>query len=73
MSNGRDLLPFLLGLPGLAIIGYAIKLTLEEARGLLFFGFLIVQAVILIYLLYIVVQNARSAWVDYRWSPDRLR
>jgi hypothetical protein len=73
MNEERNNLPIILGLIGLLFIGFAIKFTLEEISGSAFYIFLVIQGVILGYLLYVVVMRGKEAWVEYRWSPDRLK
>jgi hypothetical protein len=73
MDLERDYLPIILGVIGLLSVGFAIKFTLQETSGGLFYIFLVVQGVIALYLLYILVTKALEAWTDYRWKPDRLR
>jgi hypothetical protein len=73
MTLERDYLPTILGVIGLLSVGFAVKLTLRETSGRLFYIFLVVQGVIALYLLYIVATRALEAWTEYRWKPDRLR
>ncbi|MFQ5800880.1 MAG: hypothetical protein ACE5HH_04080 [Candidatus Hydrothermarchaeales archaeon] len=73
MDTERDYLPIILGVIGLLSVGYAIKLTLQETSGRLFYIFLVIQAVIALYLLYVVVTRATEAWTEYRWAPERLK
>jgi amino acid permease len=73
MELESDRLPLFLGIIGLATVGYAISLTLENSSVRFFYAFLGIQIILLLYLLYVVLTRARDAWIDYRWSPDRLK
>jgi hypothetical protein len=73
MNGERDYIPPILALIGLLFVGYALKLTLEETSGTTFYIFLVVQAAILIYLLFTLGSKLLEVWTEYRWSPDRLK
>ena len=73
MNQERDYLPIAFGVLGLLSVGYAIRLTIREASGVMFYIFLAVQGVILLYLLYTLATLLKETWIEYRWSPDRLK